>query len=186
MSLAVEKYNMSYDEFVSYRGDSSLEYVEGIIYDHASPSSMHQDLSMSISSEIYQYIKKNKGTCKVRTAPYDVVLSDDVFVIPDISVICDASKWDEKRCNGAPDWVIEITSSNSTYDYITKLSLYHTYGVKEYWIVNQHTEKVLVYIFDEFGLEPLKYSFSDSIPVNIYGGKLELCIRDLVYWSIEG
>ena len=59
---------------------------------------------------------------------------------PDISVICDNGKLDDRGCNGAPDWVIEIVSQSSQrMDYLTKLFKYRTAGVREYWIVNPMT-----------------------------------------------
>lgn len=45
-------------------------------------------------------------------APLAVFLNEDNtnYVEPDISVICDSSKLDDKGCHGAPDWIIEIVS----------------------------------------------------------------------------
>ena len=62
--------------------------------------------------------------------------NDDInYFEPDISVICDLSKLDEKGCHGAPDWIIEIVSpSSKQMDYLIKLIRYHTAGVREYWI----------------------------------------------------
>lgn len=54
---------------------------------------------------------------------------------PDLSVICDKSKLDDRGCNGAPDWVIEIVSpSSQRMDYMIKLFKYRDAGVREYWI----------------------------------------------------
>ena len=118
----------------------------------ASPSVIHQSLSIEISSEIRNYIKSNKGDCKVFTAPFDVVLKNDNenvknssnVVIPDISVICDKNKLsDGKKCIGSPDMIVEIISpSNASNDYITKLNLYQKYNVKEYWIVSPKERKI--------------------------------------------
>lgn len=41
------------------------------------PSRIHQELIMEISAEIRNYIKANKGQCKVYPAPFDVVLIND-------------------------------------------------------------------------------------------------------------
>ena len=89
--------------------------------------------------------KKNKGKCEVYTAPFDVKLSESTVVIPDISVICDSSKLTDKGCSGAPDWIIEIVSSNAIHDYLLKLNLYQAYGVREYWIVDPKKQSVTVY-----------------------------------------
>lgn len=90
------------------------------------------------------------------------------YVEPDISVICDKNKLDEKGCHGAPDWIIEIVSPSSIHmDYIKKLAKYNDAGVREYWIVNPIKSTVMVYIFgDEWDLH--QYSFDDDIPVHIY------------------
>lgn len=101
------------------------------------------------------------------------------YVEPDISVICDKSKLDEKGCNGAPDWVIEIVSpSTSQMDYGIKLFKYRTAGVKEYWIVNPLKHTVTVYDFEKEKRTNL-YSFDDTIPVCIYD-ELNINIADLL------
>ena len=86
---------------------------------------------------------------------------------PDISVICDKNKLDDKGCNGAPDWVIEIVSQNSKkMDYVIKLFKYKTSGVREYWIVDPEKNRITVYYFEDNFME--EYSFKDKVKVNIY------------------
>ena len=112
----------------------------------------------------------HKGTCKVYPAPFAVFLNQDdkTYVEPDISVICDNGKLDDRGCNGAPDWVIEIVSQSSQrMDYLTKLFKYCTAGVREYWIVNPMKRTVLVYLFGE-NEDSTQYLFEDEIPVGIY------------------
>ena len=106
-------------------------------------------------------------------APFAVFLNnDDInYVEPDISVICDRSKLDEKGCHGAPDWIIEIVSQSSkSRDYMTKLFKYRTAGVREYWIVDPEKQMVSVYGFEKDMVE--QYSFSEDVPVGIYEGFL--------------
>ena len=51
---------------------------------------------------------------------------------------------DGKRCNGAPDFIIEIVSpGNPSDDYIRKLYYYKNYGVREYWIVDPRKKLLL-------------------------------------------
>ncbi len=61
---------------------------------------------------IRAYLKKKGGDCQVFPAPFDVKLSTIPLTIvqPDILVVCDRNKLDGNRCNGAPDFVIEIVS----------------------------------------------------------------------------
>ncbi len=146
------------------------ELIDGVIYDMTPPNRMHQELVSQFTKTIGQYIDKNDGLCKVYPAPFAVFLNKDDknYVEPDISVICDKSKLDDRGCNGAPDWVIEITSpSNPQHDYGIKLFKYRNAGVREYWIVNPQKKTVMVYDFEN-ETKSNQYSFEDDIPVCIY------------------
>ena len=114
-------------------------------------------------------------------APFAVFLNEDDknYVEPDISVICDKNKLNEKGCNGAPDWIIEIVSpSTQRVDYSIKLFKYRSAGVREYWIVNPKTHTVNVFDF-ELDQKSGQYSFDDAIPVCIYEN-LDIRISDLL------
>lgn len=157
------------------------ELIDGRMYMMAPPSTGHQRISSELHGTIYNFIKSKNGTCDVFAAPFAVFLNkDDInYVEPDISVICDKTKLDEKGCNGAPDWVIEIVSpSTSQMDYGIKLFKYRTAGVREYWIVNPLKQTVTVYDFENEKKTNL-YSFDDSIPVCIYD-ELSINIADLL------
>lgn len=98
------------------------------------------------------------------------MLSDNPLTIvqPDIMVICDKNKLDEKRCNGAPDFIIEIVSpGNPSDDYIRKLYYYKNFGVREYWIVDSKRKIITVNYF-EGDIVSVQYSFESVIKVNIY------------------
>lgn len=148
------------------------ELIDGnLIYNQAAPSRIHQTILMELAGTIREYIRAKGGPCRVYPAPFAVQLKKEkaTIVEPDISVICDKNKLTERGCNGAPDWIIEIVSpSNSSNDYILKLNLYANAGVREYWIVDPSSEKVLVYHLEESDFSVETYSFHDSIPVHIY------------------
>lgn len=146
------------------------ELIDGHIYDMAPPTPRHQDIVFSLSRKIADYIDAKHGTCKIYLAPYAVFLNadDKNYVEPDISVICDRDKLDDRGCNGAPDWIVEITSpSTSRLDYGVKLFKYRTAGVREYWIVNPATRTINVFDFEkERGTN--QFSFEDDVPGCIY------------------
>ncbi len=147
------------------------ELVDGQIYYMAPPSRTHQKLSMQLSNKISDYIKRNNGNCEVYAAPFAVFLNNDEinYMEPDISVICDLTKLDDKGCHGAPDWIIEIVSpSSKQMDYFTKLFKYRSSGVREYWIVDSAIEQVIVYSFEKEIME--QHSFDEDIEVGIYEG----------------
>ena len=146
------------------------ELIDGVIYNMAPPNRIHQKLVSQFTKAIGQYIDKNNGDCEVYPAPFAVFLNadDKNYVEPDISVICDKDKLNDKGCNGAPDWIIEIISpSTKRIDYGIKLLKYRTAGVREYWIVNPLTNTVNVYNFEKEEQSD-QYSFEDDIEVCIY------------------
>lgn len=159
------------DDYYNLPEDVRAELVDGQIYYQAAPSRIHQTILMELSGTIREYIRSQKGSCRVYPAPFAVKLFDDGknIVEPDISVICDRSKLTDKGCSGAPDWIIEIVSPSSrTIDYYNKLFKYRTAGVREYWIVDHERSLVIVYDFQNDSAA--NYAFSDSIPVGIYPG----------------
>ena len=141
----------------------------------------NQMFQYAFARKISDYIDRKKGNCEVFLAPFAVFLNEDDknYVEPDISVICDKNKLNEKGCNGAPDWIIEIVSpSTQRVDYSIKLFKYRSAGVREYWIVNPKTHTVNVFDF-ELDQKSGQYSFDDAIPVCIYEN-LDIRISDLL------
>lgn len=158
------------EQYESFPEDKRIEVFEGVAYDMPSPSQIHQSISMQLSTIINNDILRRKGPCSIFSAPFDVKLSDKPLIIvqPDIMVVCDKDKLDGKRCNGAPDFIIEIVSpGNPADDYIRKLYYYKNYGVREYWIVDPQRKSVTVNYFDG-NLLNVPYTFDSVIKVNIY------------------
>lgn len=161
---------MTLDQYEALPEDRRIEVFDGVVYDMSSPSQIHQTLSMELSNILYNYMKNKKRPCRVFTAPFDVKLSDNPLTIvqPDIMVICDKDKLDGKRCNGAPDFIIEIVSpGNPSDDYIRKAYYYKNAGVREYWIVDPRRKTVTVHYF-EGNIISVPYPFDSAIKVNIY------------------
>jgi Uma2 family endonuclease len=150
--------------------DKRVEVFDGVPYDMASPSEIHQTLLTELLLVIGNYIKSKKGPCRLYPAPFDVKLNDDPLTIvqPDLMIVCDKSKLDGKRVNGAPDFIIEIVSpNNSSHDYIRKLYYYKNAGVREYWIADPDRRTVTVNYF-EGDILNMQLPFNATIKVNIY------------------
>lgn len=148
------------------------ELIDGQLYMMVPPLRIHQELVSQFTKVIGQHIDSHKGECKLYPAPFAVFLNADNknYVEPDISVICDKNKLDDRGCNGAPDWIIEnVSPSTERTDYGIKLFKYRSAGVREYWIVNPRIRTVSVYDF-EHNEKTGQYSFDDNIPVCIYDG----------------
>ena len=158
------------EQYEALPDEKRMEVFDGIVYDMASPSQIHQSISMQLSTVINNYILRKKGPCSIFSAPFDVKLSDSPLIIvqPDIMVVCDKNKLDEKRCNGAPDFIIEIVSpANPSDDYIRKLYYYKNYGVREYWIVDPRRKVITVNYFEN-NIVSVQYPFDSVIKVNIF------------------
>lgn len=148
------------------------ELIDGVIYDLSAPSTSHQELSGFLQARIWNHIRKNAANCKVFAAPFDVQLDADEYTLvqPDISVICDEKKLTKKGCVGAPDWVIEVVSPNtSKVDFGVKLKKYIAAGVREYWIVDPSSESVFVAKNGDDSVLHV-HSFSDPIRSEICQG----------------
>ena len=170
-ALQAQQELITMEQYENLPENIRAEVFEGQIYYMASPSQIHQTILTELLVSIRSYFKKKGGNCQVFPAPFDVKLSDHplTLVQPDIMIVCDKDKLDGKRCNGAPDFVIEIISpSNPSDDYIRKLYYYKNYGVREYWIVDPRSQTTLVYFFEQDSFNVRQYSFQDKIKVNIY------------------
>ena len=167
---AVQEKVYTIDDIYALPDGERAELIDGKIYYMAPPSTRHQRLCGRLYQTIANYIDSKQGGCEIFVAPFAVFLNENNsnnYVEPDISVICDTSKLDEKGCHGAPDWIIEVVSPGSKrMDYYTKLFKYRTAGVKEYWIVDY--EKNVVTVYDFQNDDGNDYTFSDTIPVGIY------------------
>ena len=156
------------------------ELIDGVVYDMAPPNRLHQELVSELHYKITDYIKKNNGACKVFPAPFAVFLNadDKTYVEPDISVICDSSKLNDRGCLGAPDWIIEVvTPGSQRIDYMIKLFKYRAAGVKEYWIVDKSKNRIMVYNFEQNDMG--EYTFSDIVSACIYENlKIDFSVID--------
>ena len=162
------------DDIYALPDGERAELIDGHIYYMAPPSTRHQRISSFISWKISEYIHTNQGTCEVFAAPFAVHLDEtnNTYVEPDISVICDPNKLNDKGCISSPDWIIEIVSpASKRMDYYTKLFKYRTAGVREYWIVDPDKDRIFVYHFvaesaEEESME--EYTLKDSVKAGIY------------------
>lgn len=114
MALPQEKIYTIEDIYALPEGQRA-ELIDGRIYNMAPPNTIHQKISWKLHQAIGNYISSRHGNCDVYAAPFAVFLNKDDrnYVEPDISVICDKSKMNDKGCVEAPDWIIEIVSPST-------------------------------------------------------------------------
>jgi Uma2 family endonuclease len=163
------------EDYYALPDDQRCELIDGVIYDLASPTAVHQIITLELGIQLDGYVKKNGGKCLVFVAPFDVDLDKRTVVQPDVMVFC-SSEGKGKDQNEIPDLAIEVTSpSTRSRDYILKLSKYMASGMSEYWVVDPQKERITVYLFEEEVITK-HYGLYDKIPVSIWDGK---CVVDL-------
>jgi Uma2 family endonuclease len=154
MGLALKDYQRhTYGEYVTWPEGDRYELIDGVAYAMVpAPGRRHQEIVGELFRQIADALEG--GSCRVYIAPFDVRLPRrdeadelvDTVVQPDLSVICDASKLDERGCRGAPDWVIEVLSpSTAAHDQVKKRDVYERSGVAELWLVHPTDRVVMVY-----------------------------------------
>ena len=168
----------TYADYLTWRFDESVELIKGkVLRPMAGASRRHQQLSRRLEYAIESYLRRSPY--EMYHAPFDVRLTRHVgagdaqvqtVVQPDILVVCDLAKLDERGCVGAPDWIIEIVSpGNLKHDTRTKFDLYEENGVREYWVVFPGEQTVLAYVLDEHGRYEVagEYAAPGPMPVTV-------------------
>jgi len=151
----------TYGEYLTWPDDERNELINGVAYvrEPPAPSRSHQELV----GELYLQIRLalEGRSCRAYVAPFDVRLpeggeTDDRIVTvvqPDVIIVNDLSKLDERGMRGAPDWIAEVLSPRtSSHDQIVKLPVYERAGVREVWLVHPIDRIVTIY-----RLEGLRY-----------------------------
>jgi Uma2 family endonuclease len=178
----------SYANYLNWLFPERVELIKGKIFKMSpAPSSVHQEVIGNIFLKLGNFLKKQP--CKVYVSPFDVRFPKDsnndkaIFTVlqPDICVICDRSKIDARGCIGAPDLVVEVLSpGNSKMELLNKYKVYEEFGVKEYWVVSQSDQNILIYTLNEEGkFQPSKiFTLSEKITSSVLPG-FELALDDV-------
>ncbi|MCF0071854.1 Uma2 family endonuclease [Dyadobacter sp. CY261] len=150
----------TYADYLKWQFKERLELIRGYIYKMSpAPSRRHQEVVFNLSGFIWSHLKSNP--CRAYAAPFDVRLpikdkksNQEITTVlqPDLCVVCDLSKLDDRGCLGAPDLVIEVLSpGNTSKEMNHKYNVYEECGVREYWVVYPDYEHVIVYLLDQDG-----------------------------------
>ena len=185
MALPAEKERYTFADVLTWPDDERAELIDGeVVLMAPAPSRGHQEISGEVFRQLANYLEGKK--CKVYHAPFDVRLFEkdgdtpedvDTVVEPDITIVCDHSKLDDRGCKGAPDMVVEILSPwTRRHDKFTKFNLYQKAGVREYWIVDPDGKYVQVFVLTDGYYTAVDFGEAgDKLKVNV----LEDCVVDL-------
>ena len=182
MPLALKNNNekWTYADYLTWPDDQRWEIIDGMAYSMSpAPTTSHQRILRKLAFTINTHLEGKQ--CELFLAPFDVRFAEqknasdnyiDTVVQPDILIVCDKRKLDERGCNGSPDFIIEISSpSTGKNDLTLKFDLYQRHGVKEYWIVHPEEQTVMVFKIEEDGMygKPERYAGDDTISVQLFG-----------------
>ncbi len=176
---------VSYEEFMTIAGKSEhrLEYLNGEIYQMASPTVSHQVAVGNVHFLFKLSLKDHK--CKTFVSPFDVhfwkkdIRNPDVLQ-PDVFIACDTEdNINEKdRYMGIPTLVVEVLSpSTRSRDILYKMNTYMTSGVKEYWVVDPTDKKVIVYVYENYEMKHMD-SYKTGL-INSLAFEVEITVEDV-------
>lgn len=144
----------TYADYLMWSASSGNELIDGVAYvrEPPSPSRRHQEIVVELCRQVTNSLQSKTGRAYV--APFDVRLPKDsgaddqidTVVQPDLLIVCDAEKLDDRGMRGAPDWIAEVLSpSTAGYDRTTKLRAYERAGVPEVWLIDPSDRTVTIY-----------------------------------------
>lgn len=170
----------TYGEYLFWSDEERHELIDGIAYikEPPAPSRTHQELV----GELYHQIRLAlEGTpSRAYIAPFDVRLPKagedddhvDTVVQPDVLIVCDLDKLDDRGMRGAPDWVAEVLSpTTATHDQNLKLSVYERAGVAECWLVHPIARRVTIHRLEDgrYG-RPVVLELEGRTPISAVAG----------------
>ncbi len=170
------------EDLENFPEDAYVELIDGVLYSLSSPTIDHQTIASSIWLQLKLHVKNNKGRSIVTIAPCDVHLTENdnkTLMQPDLFITCDRSKIVNGRIKGAPDFVLEVLSpTTKKKDHSIKLQKYLEAGVREYWLIDQDKQKVIVYLLEE-DIDTFLYTFDDKIPVAIWNNECYVDMKEV-------
>jgi Uma2 family endonuclease len=144
----------TYADYLTWSRTYGDELIDGVAYirEPPAPARLHQEIVVKLAYQV-EHVLQSKSS-RVFVAPFDVRLPKggeadeqvDTVVQPDVLIVCDRNKLDERGMRGAPDWVAEVLSpTTASYDQVTKLPMYERAGVPEVWLIHPTDRTVTIY-----------------------------------------
>ena len=182
--------HFDYGDYLSWPAGERWELLDGRAWactggePEMAPPRRHQQVLTALTAMLWQYFQGRSG--QVYASPFEVRLTDaqdqvQAVVQPDLCVVTQLARLDERGAIGAPEWVLEVVSPLTVaHDFIRKLALYERHQVSEYWIVHPGDETIQAYSLNESGsyARPAVYSQGDTAHCQRFPG-LHLDLKQL-------
>ena len=135
----------TYADYLTWSRDHGDELINGVAYirEPPAPSRFHQEIVGELYRQVANALEGKSSRAYI--APFDVRLPQsgeaddevDTVVQPDVLIVSDRHKLDERGMRGAPGWVAEVLSpTTASHDQIIKLAAYERAGVPEVWLIH--------------------------------------------------
>lgn len=162
------------------------EKINGIIY-NMSPSGSY--VHGCINGNIYHSLRRQlkNSLCSVSIENYDLYLSDDEYVIPDIMLICDRKQIKKNGYHGIPRFIAETLSpATALKDRTIKQEKYAELGVDEYWILSPNEHSLEVYYLEDGAYKLVaSYILEDDEADEHYNADTVLTLKSMPNISIQ-
>lgn len=148
----------TYADYLTWPEGERDELINGVAYvkEPPAPSRCHQELVGELHYQVRHALQGKPH--RVYVAPFDVRLPESgepdeqirTVVQPDVLVVCDLDKLDQRGMRGGPDWIAEVLSpSTASHDQIIKLPVYERAGVREVWLIHPTDRVLTVYRLED-------------------------------------
>ena len=163
----------TYADYLETSDDERYELLHGALVMAPAPREIHQSILGRLHIDMGVFLDEhNLGY--IYFSPFDVVLSDENVVQPDLLFISNerAHSITPDNIQGAPDLVVEILSpATAERDRTVKFELYAEHGVQEYWIVDPDARSITVFLLNEGEFEEVDtYSEGETLTSPMLAG----------------
>lgn len=154
MATAVREVIYTREDFYSLPESTDgkrYELIDGDLIVSPSPDYFHARIVQNVNYLLDHFVRQN-NLGVVLCSPYDIELTENFIVVPDLIYISNKrqSIITRRNAQGAPDLLVEVHSpSNASRDRGVKRKRYQQYGVREYWMVDPDKRSLTVCDFDK-------------------------------------
>lgn len=174
----------TYADYLLWKFQEKVELIKGkILKMSPAPRTNHQRVNVNLVKILSIFFEGKK--CELFSAPFDVRLPNEkkqiyTVVQPDLCVVCDLSKIDQRGCLGSPDLVVEIISpGNSKKEMRTKFELYEEAQIPEYWVIHPQERYVIVFVLEKGKYKLAKPIFDDEELVSVKFPELKIPVEKI-------
>lgn len=177
----------TYADYLLWKFQEKVELIKGkILKMSPAPTPNHQQIATNLSYQMFPFFQQ--GMYRFFSSPIDVRLASKknkkgqiyTVVQPDLCVVCDLSKIDQRGCLGSPDLVVEIISpGNSKKEMRTKFELYEEAQIPEYWVIHPQERYVIVFVLEKGKYKLAKPIFDDEELVSVKFPELKIPVEKI-------